>query len=110
MCYVMATYKSGQRRGAKIRLSPATFSIFILYIRLLQSPLKDFILYILPLQQRPLNHVLYTQIFILETFFIFIFCTYIFVTLKCIVHILVLLNRLFKVFKWIEDRLEKLYI
>jgi hypothetical protein len=30
-------------------------------------------------------------------------------TLKCIVHILVLLNRLFKVFKWIEEHLEKLY-
>jgi hypothetical protein len=31
-------------------------------------------------------------------------------TLKSILHILVLLNRLFKVFKWIDDRLEKLYI
>jgi hypothetical protein len=31
-------------------------------------------------------------------------------TLKCIVHILVLLNRLFKVFKWIENHLKKLYI
>jgi hypothetical protein len=30
-------------------------------------------------------------------------------TLKCIVYILVLLNRLFKIFKWIEDRLKKLY-
>jgi hypothetical protein len=29
--------------------------------------------------------------------------------LKCIVHILVLLNQLFKVFKWIEEHLEKLY-
>jgi hypothetical protein len=31
-------------------------------------------------------------------------------TLKSIVRILVLLNRLFKVFKWIDDRLKKLYI
>jgi hypothetical protein len=30
-------------------------------------------------------------------------------TLKYIVHILVLLDRLFKVFKWIEDCLEKPY-
>jgi hypothetical protein len=29
-----------------LRLSPASFSIFILYIRFLQSSLKDFILYI----------------------------------------------------------------
>jgi hypothetical protein len=68
-------------------------------------------LYLLALQQRPLNHILYTEIPILETFFIFYFL-YIGIchTIKCIVHILVLLNRLFKVFKWIEDRLEKLYI
>jgi hypothetical protein len=68
-------------------------------------------LYLLPLQQHPLNHVIYTQISILEMFFIFIFL-YIRIchTLKCIVHILVLLNRLFKIFKWIENRLEKLYI
>jgi hypothetical protein len=66
-------------------------------------------LYLLTLQQRPLNHVLYTQISILETFFIFLYIR-ICHTLKCIVHILVLLNRLFKVFKWIDDRLEKLYI
>jgi hypothetical protein len=33
-------------RARKLRLSPATFSIFILYIRLLQSSLKDYIIYI----------------------------------------------------------------
>jgi hypothetical protein len=66
-------------------------------------------LYILSLQQHTLNHVLYTQLPILETLF-FIFYIRICHTLKCIVHILVLLNQLFKVFKWIEDRLEKLYI
>jgi hypothetical protein len=68
-------------------------------------------LYLLPLQQRRLNYVLYTQIPILETFFYF-YSLYIRIchTLKYIVHILVLLNRLFKVFKWIENRLEKLYI
>jgi hypothetical protein len=67
-------------------------------------------LYPFSLQQYSLNHVLYTQIPILKIYFVFIFCTYVFVTLKCIINILVLLNRLFKVFKWIEDRLEKLYI
>jgi hypothetical protein len=68
-------------------------------------------LYLLALQQRLLNHILYTQIPILEIFFIFLFL-YIRIchTLKCIVHILVLLNQLFKVFKWIENHLEKLYI
>jgi hypothetical protein len=53
--------------------------------------------------QRPLlNHVLYTQIDILETFFIFYFL-YICIchALKYFVYILVLLNRLFKLFKWI---------
>jgi hypothetical protein len=44
-------------------------------------------LYLLPLQQRPLNHVLYTQISILETFFIFIFCTYVFVILLNVLYI-----------------------
>jgi hypothetical protein len=34
-------------------------------------------LYLIPLQQRPLNLVLYTQINIFETFFIFIFYTYV---------------------------------
>jgi hypothetical protein len=83
---------------AIIRLSPTMSSISIIYIRSLQFSLKDFIpLYLLPLQQRPPNHVLYTQIPILETFLIF----YIRIchTFKCIVHILVLLNRLFKIFK-----------
>jgi hypothetical protein len=64
-------------------------------------------LYLLSLQQRPLNHVLYTQISILEIFFIF--CTYVFVILLNILHILGLLNWLFKIFKWIDGRLEKLY-
>jgi hypothetical protein len=65
--------------------------------------------YILPLQQRPLNHVLYTQISILEIFFYFLYIC-ICRTLKYVVHILVLLNRLFKVFKWMNDCLEELYI
>jgi hypothetical protein len=43
-------------------------------------------LYLLSLKQRPLNHVLYTQISILESFFIFIFCTYIFVILSNILY------------------------
>jgi hypothetical protein len=44
-------------------------------------------LYLLYLQQRPLNHVLYTQISILEIFFIFIFCTYVFVILLNVLYI-----------------------
>jgi hypothetical protein len=45
-------------------------------------------LYLLPLQQRPLNHVPYTQIPILETFLNFYFLYIrIYYTLKYIVHI-----------------------
>jgi hypothetical protein len=55
----------------------------ILYIHLLESPLKDFILYISFLY----NNVLYTQISILETFFIFIFYTYVFVILSNVLYI-----------------------
>jgi hypothetical protein len=44
-------------------------------------------LYLIPLQQRPLNHVLYTQISILETFFIFVFYTYVFVILSNVLYI-----------------------
>jgi hypothetical protein len=67
--------------------------------------LKDH-LYINLLQQHLVSHVLYTQRFILEIIFSFNFL-YILIchTLKYIVHILVLQNRLFKVFKWIENRL-----
>jgi hypothetical protein len=49
---------------------------------------------------------LYSNTYIRDIFLYIRICH----SLKCIVHILVLLNRLFKVFKWIEDRLEKLYI
>jgi hypothetical protein len=91
-------------------ISSNVLYIHPLYLSFTVSSKRSRPLYLLPLQQHPLNHVLYTQIHILETFFIFIFCAYICHTLKCIVHILVLLNWLFKVFKWIEDRLEKLYI
>jgi hypothetical protein len=82
-----------------------------LYLSFAVSSKRFHPLYLISLQQRPLNHVLYTQIPILKTFLNFIFLYIrIYHTLKCIVHILVLLNRLFKVVKWIEDRLEKLYI
>jgi hypothetical protein len=86
-----------------MRLSPATSSIFIHYIRHLQSSLRDFIPYICFLSKPSSESRHYTQIPILETFFIFLFL-YIRIchTRKCIVHILVLLTRLFKVFKWIE--------
>jgi hypothetical protein len=63
-------------------------------------------LYLLSLQQRPL----YSNIYIRDIFYFYFLYICICHTLKCIVHILVLLNQLFKVFKWIEDRLEKLYI
>jgi hypothetical protein len=43
-------------------------------------------LYLLSLQQRPLNHVLYTQIPILAFLFLF-FCTYIFVILLNVLYI-----------------------
>jgi hypothetical protein len=85
--------------------------LYTYFICLLQSSLKNLSSIYSFLQQHTLNHILYTQIPILETFLFFIFL-YICIchTLKCIVHILVLLNRLFKVLKWIDDRLEKLYI
>jgi hypothetical protein len=44
-----------------------------LYPSFTVSSKRFYPLYLLPLQQRPLNHVLYTQISILGTFFIFIF-------------------------------------
>jgi hypothetical protein len=53
--------------------------IYPLYPSFTVSSKKFHPLYLLPLQQHPLNHVLYTQIPILETFFIF--CTYVFVIL-----------------------------
>jgi hypothetical protein len=56
------------------------------------------------LQQRPL----YTNNYIRDIFY-FLY-VHIYCTLKCIVHILVLLNLLFKVLKLIEERIEKLYI
>jgi hypothetical protein len=64
----------------------------VLYIYPLYSSFKVsfkrfYPLYLIPLQQRPLNHVLYTQISILETFFIFIFYTYVFVILLNVLYI-----------------------
>jgi hypothetical protein len=93
-------------------ISSNVLYIHHLYLSFTVSSKTFYPLYLLPLQQRPLNHVLYTQITILKTFFIFFLFLYIRIchTLKCIVHVLVLINRLFKVFKWIDDRLEKLYI
>jgi hypothetical protein len=64
-------------------MSLATFSISIIYIRLLQSSLKDYIPYISFLS----NNILYTQIPILKTFFIFIFYTYVFVILSNVLYI-----------------------
>jgi hypothetical protein len=44
-------------------------------------------LYLISLQQHPLNHVLYTQIPTLKTFFNFIFCTYVFIILSNVLYI-----------------------
>jgi hypothetical protein len=53
---------------------------------------------------------LYVNIYIRDTFYFLFLYIRICHTFKCIVHILVLLNMLFKVLKWIEDCLKKLYI
>jgi hypothetical protein len=72
----------------------------LLYLSFTVSSKRFHHLYLLALQQRLLNHALYTQIHILETFFIFKFLyIHIYHALKYFVYILVLLNRLFKVFK-----------
>jgi hypothetical protein len=54
------------------------------------------------------SRLLYANTYIRDIFY-FLYIR-IYHTLKYIVHILVLLNRLFKVFEWIEVCLEKLYI
>jgi hypothetical protein len=99
LCYTSALF------GKDKVVSSNVLYIHPLYLSFTVSSKRFHPLYLISLQQRPLNHVLYTQIPILKTFLNFIFYTYVF-----IIHILVLLNRLFKVVKWIEDRLEKLYI
>jgi hypothetical protein len=53
-----------------------------LYMSFTVSSKRFHPLYLISLQQRPLNHVLYTQIIILKTFFNFIFCTYVFIILE----------------------------
>jgi hypothetical protein len=53
---------------------------------------------------------LYSNIYIGDIFYFYFLYIRICHTLKCIIYIFVLLNWLFKVFKWIEDRLEKFYI
>jgi hypothetical protein len=58
-----------------------------LYPSFTVSSKRFYPLYLLPLPQRPLNHVLYTQISILETFFIFIFYIYVFVILSNVLYI-----------------------
>jgi hypothetical protein len=77
-----------------------------LYPSFIVSSKRFYPLYLLPLQQRSL----YSNIYIRDIFYFYFLYIRIYHTVKYIVHILVLLNRLFKVFKWIEDRLEKLYI
>jgi hypothetical protein len=84
--------------------------IFILYIRPLQSPLKDSIIYISSPTTFSKSRHLCSNTYIRDIFYFYFLYIHICHTLKCIVNILVLLNWLFKLFKWIEDRLEKLYI
>jgi hypothetical protein len=92
--------RAGHRQGNNGALLPLPSSFFpseavfsnVLYIHPLYpsftvSSKRFHPLYLLPLQQRPLNYVLYTQISILETFFIFIFCTYVFVMLSNVLYI-----------------------
>jgi hypothetical protein len=79
----------------------------VIYILSLQSLLKNFILYIFFSPTTSSE----SRLHILETLLIFNFLYIrIYHTLKYIIHILVLVNQLVKVFKWIENRLEKLYI
>jgi hypothetical protein len=58
-----------------------------LYLSFTVSSKRFHPLYLISLQQRSLNHVLYTQIPILKTFFNFIFCTYVFIILSNILYI-----------------------
>jgi hypothetical protein len=58
-----------------------------LYLSFTVSSKKIHPLYLISLQQRPLNHVLYTQIPILKTFFNFIFCIYVFIILSNVLYI-----------------------
>jgi hypothetical protein len=56
-----------------------------------------------------ISHPLYINTYIKDIFYFKFLYIHICHTLKCIVHILVLLNLLFKVLKWIEWR-EELYV
>jgi hypothetical protein len=58
-----------------------------LYLSFTVSSKRLHPLYLIPLQQRPLNHILYTQIPILETFLFLFFWTYIFVILSNVLYI-----------------------
>jgi hypothetical protein len=96
--------KSEMAKGSKSKDN--VLYIHPLYLSFTVSSKRFHPLYLISLQQRPL----YSNTHIKDIFKFYFLYIRIYHTLKCIVHILVLLNRLFKVVKWIEDRLEKLYI
>jgi hypothetical protein len=81
-----------QIKKMKQQLSTKAVSSNVLYIHPLYMSFTVFSkrfhhLYLISLQQGPLNHVLYTQIPILETFLILFFCTYVFVVLSNVLYI-----------------------
>jgi hypothetical protein len=75
------------REAADKAVSNNILYIHLLYLSFTVSSKRFHPLYLISLQQRPLNHVLYTQILILKTFFNFIFCTYIFIILSNVLYI-----------------------
>jgi hypothetical protein len=85
-CVLKVAFASGLGYGNKT-VSSNVLYIHHLYPSFTISSKRFHPLYLLPLQQRPLNHVLYTQISILEIFFIFIFCTYVFIILSNVLYI-----------------------
>jgi hypothetical protein len=76
-----------KRDQAMLAVSINVLYIHPLYLSFTVSSKRFHPLYLISLQQRPLNHVLYSQILILKTFFNFIFCTYIFIILSNILYI-----------------------
>jgi hypothetical protein len=101
---VTVHYYSLQKQSPRTRT--VSNNVFYVYPYFTFFYKRFFILYISFLSNNVINHILYKQILILETFFYIRICH----ILKCIIHILVLLNQLFKVFKCKNNCLEKLYI
>jgi hypothetical protein len=75
------------RAEAAETVSNNVLYIHPLYLSFTVSSKRFQHLYLISLQQRPLNHVLYTQILILKIFFNFIFYTYVFIILSNVLYI-----------------------